>query len=51
MTELDECIKMVYERIAALLPERFKRWVARQLEYAGINVNAGRFAGFVMAFT
>lgn len=41
---------MVYERIASLLPGRLIRWIADELEYAGIDVNASRFAGFMMVF-
>lgn len=41
---------MVYERIAALLPKKFNKWVSRQIEYVGWSVDASRFAGFIMLF-
>ncbi len=41
---------MVYKRIAALFPKGLTKWVARQFEYVGIDLNAQRFVGFILMF-
>lgn len=40
----------VYGRISRLIPKKLRLAFARELEYLGLNVDAGKFVGFVFSF-
>ena len=41
----------IYKRIGSLVPERVARFFESELEYAGINIEGKKFAGFVLSFS